>query len=230
MLAAPPARARLRGEGGGLGAVRRLESHITIASDTPRVREEGSGGSGDAQGVGCSVPRGFSRYFVLSLLAREGPLTGKQIIDRAAESSGGIWRPSPGLVYPLLGRLLDDGLVSRDGGGSDGGGQGGRYSATDRGRAVADDAHKVADAVRRQVEVILRLAGAGRFLAADAFDRIAYALSPVCTDLSRMTDGEARDYRTFLESEMARVDAELAARRGSEIPVGPGEGAARDAA
>lgn len=187
------------------------------------MQEGGREDGGSSQGVGCSVPRGFSRYFVLSLLAREGPLTGKQIIDRAAESSGGIWRPSPGLVYPLLGRLLDDGLVSRDGGDGDGGGgQGGRYSATDQGRAVADDAHKVADAVRRQVEVLLRLAGAGRFLAADAFDRIAYALSPVCTDLSRMTDREAGDYRTFLESEMARVDAEIAARRGSEIPVGPG--------
>ena len=156
---------------------------------------------------------------MLRLLSSEGPLTGKQIIDRAAESSGGIWRPSPGLVYPLLGRLLDDGLVSRDGGG-----QGGRYTVTDRGRATADDARKIADAVRRQAEVILRLAGAGRFLAADALDRIAYALSPVCTDLTRMTDDEAQSYRTFLESEMSRVDAEMAARRGSEIPVGPGGG------
>ena len=158
---------------------------------------------------------------MLSLLSSEGPLTGKQIIDRAAESSGGIWRPSPGLVYPLLGRLLDDGLVSRDGGGGADGGQGGRYSVTDSGRATADDARKIADAVRRQIEVILRLAGAGRFLAADALDRIAYALSPVCTDLSRMTDEEARSYRAFLESEMSRVDAEMAARRGSEVPVGP---------
>lgn len=182
---------------------------------------EDGGGDGASPGIGCSVPRGFSRYFVLSLLSSEGPLTGKQIIDRAAESSGGIWRPSPGLVYPLLGRLLDDGLVSRDGGGGADGGQGGRYSVTDSGRATADDARKIADAVRRQIEVILRLAGAGRFLAADALDRIAYALSPVCTDLSRMTDEEARSYRAFLESEMSRVDAEMAARRGSEVPVGP---------
>ena len=191
---------------------------------------EDGGGKGGSADVGCSVPRGFSRYFVLNLLSSEGPLTGKQIIDRAAESSGGIWRPSPGLVYPLLGRLLDDGLVSRDGGGPDGGGQGGRYSVTDSGRATAGDARKIADAVRRQVEVILRLAGAGRFLAADAFDRIAYALSPVCTDLSRMTDEEAHSYRTFLESEMSRVDAEIAARRGSEVPVEPGGGAADGAA
>lgn len=193
---------------------------------------EDGGGKGGSADIGCSVPRGFSRYFVLSLLSSEGPLTGKQIIDRAAESSGGIWRPSPGLVYPLLGRLLDDGLVSRDGGGPDGGGggQGGRYSVTESGRATAGDARKIADAVRRQVEVILRLAGAGRFLAADAFDRIAYALSPVCTDLSRMTDEEAHSYRTFLESEMSRVDAEIAARRGSEVPVGPGGTAADGAA
>lgn len=178
-------------------------------------------GGGGPPGAECSVPRGFSRHFVLSLLSSEGPLTGKQIMDRAAEGSSGIWRPSPGLVYPLLGRLLDDGLVSRDGGD---GGQGGRYSITDRGRATASDARKVADALRRQVDVVLRLAGAGRFLAADAFDRIAYALSPLCTDLSRMTDREAQGYRTFLESEMARVDAEIAARRGSEIPVGRGDG------
>ena len=39
-----------------------------------------------------------------------------------------------------------------------------------------------------------------------------------------MTDREAQGYRTFLESEMARVDAEIAARRGSEIPVGRGGG------
>ena len=188
---------------------------------------EDGGGKGGSADIGCSVPRGFSRYFVLSLLSSEGPLTGKQIIDRAAESSGGIWRPSPGLVYPLLGRLLDDGLVSRDNGGGDG--HGGRYSVTERGRTAAADARKVVEAVRRQAEVIMRLVGAGRLLAADAFDRIAYAISPVCTDLSRMTDREAQSYRTFLESELSRVDAEIAARRGSEIPIGESGAGGRDA-
>ena len=38
------------------------------------------------QKVGSSVPRGFSRYYVLDLLKTE-PHTGKEIIDHAAQQS-----------------------------------------------------------------------------------------------------------------------------------------------
>jgi hypothetical protein len=62
------------------------------------------------QRVGSSVPRGFSRYFILELLKKKSH-TGKEIIDYAVEQSNGIWKPSPGLIYPLLGRLLDEGLI-----------------------------------------------------------------------------------------------------------------------
>lgn len=196
------------------------------------------GNGGSCSGTGALTPCGFSRYFVLELLSAEGPLTGKEIIGRAAERSGNMRRPSPGLVYPLLGRLLEDGLVLRDGdrsgapGGGDGGGdgKGGRYSVTERGRTTAADARKLADAMRTQIRVIARVAGAGRFLAADMLDRLSYAFSPVCTDLSRMTDGEAQSYRVFLESELSRVDAEIAGRRGSEIPVARRDRDAEDTA
>lgn len=40
--------------------------------------------------------------------------TGKEIIDYAVQQSNGIWKPSPGLIYPLLGRLLDEGLIEED--------------------------------------------------------------------------------------------------------------------
>ena len=60
--------------------------------------------------VGSSIPRGFSRRYVLDLLT-EQPMTGKEIIDKAIVQSQGKWRPSPGLIYPMLGRLLDEGLV-----------------------------------------------------------------------------------------------------------------------
>ena len=63
-----------------------------------------------AQRVGSAVPRGFSRYYILQLLQKE-PHTGKEIIDSAIEETGGKWKPSPGLIYPLLGRLLDEGLI-----------------------------------------------------------------------------------------------------------------------
>ena len=32
-------------------------------------------------------------------------MTGKEIIDKAILQSHGKWRPSPGLIYPMLGRL-----------------------------------------------------------------------------------------------------------------------------
>lgn len=38
-------------------------------------------------------------------------MTGKEIIDKAIVQSQGKWRPSPGLIYPMLGRLLDEGLI-----------------------------------------------------------------------------------------------------------------------
>lgn len=180
------------------------------------------GNGGRASGAGSAAARGISRCLVLDLLSAEGPLTGRQIMDCAAARSGNIWRPSPGLVYPLLARLLDEGLISKDGAGDDG--QGGRYSATEKGRTAAADARKIVDAARRRVEALVRAARAGRLAAADAMDRISHACTTVCTDLTRMTDEEARDYREFLESEIARVDAAIAGRRGQEIPVEPAGG------
>jgi DNA-binding PadR family transcriptional regulator len=56
------------------------------------------------------VKRGDVRAAALSLLA-EGPRNGYQIIQEIAERSGGVWRPSPGSVYPALQQLEDEGLI-----------------------------------------------------------------------------------------------------------------------
>ena len=66
--------------------------------------------------VGSSVPRGFSRHFILEMLKKE-PHTGKELSDFAVKQSEGILKPSPGLIYPLLGRLLDEGLIEESTGG-----------------------------------------------------------------------------------------------------------------
>ena len=55
--------------------------------------------------------RGDIRLAVLTLLA-EQPMHGYQIITELTERSGGMWRPSPGSVYPALQQLEDEGLVS----------------------------------------------------------------------------------------------------------------------
>ncbi|HEY7482849.1 MAG TPA: PadR family transcriptional regulator [Streptosporangiaceae bacterium] len=59
------------------------------------------------------VKRGDVRAAVLSLLA-EGPRNGYQIIQEISERSGGVWRPSPGSVYPALQQLEDEGLIQAE--------------------------------------------------------------------------------------------------------------------
>lgn len=55
--------------------------------------------------------RGDVRIAILALLA-EQPMHGYQMIQEIAERSLGLWRPSPGSVYPTLQLLVDEGLVT----------------------------------------------------------------------------------------------------------------------
>jgi len=46
------------------------------------------------QRVGSSIPRGFSRFFILEMLKKK-KYTGKEIIDFTVKQSDGKWKPSP---------------------------------------------------------------------------------------------------------------------------------------
>ena len=149
--------------------------------------------------VKSAIPRGFSRYYIISIL-QEGPHTGKEIMDRAAGESGGEWKPSPGLIYPLLGRLLDEGLIeeSEDGGG-------GRYALTQKGADTAEDMKRIRDGIDKQIDVLSRLGNAGRFVAADVIERIASIAAILGQNAARMTAEDAERYRQFLRDELARM-------------------------
>ena len=54
--------------------------------------------------------RGAIRDAVLLVLADQ-PRHGYDVMNELAERSGGMWRPSPGSVYPTLQQLEDEGLV-----------------------------------------------------------------------------------------------------------------------
>lgn len=54
--------------------------------------------------------RGQVRESILALLT-EQPLNGYQIMQAIAERTQGLWRPSPGAVYPALAQLEDEGLI-----------------------------------------------------------------------------------------------------------------------
>jgi DNA-binding PadR family transcriptional regulator len=74
------------------------------------------------------------RAAVLALLA-ERPMHGYEMITELESRTGGIWRPSPGSVYPTLQLLEDEGLISSEE--SDGRK---RFALTDAGRAAAEQA------------------------------------------------------------------------------------------
>ena len=65
---------------------------------------------GGPRGRGRRTARGDIRAAVLALVA-EQPRHGYEIIQEIAERTGGVWRPSPGSVYPTLSQLEDEGLV-----------------------------------------------------------------------------------------------------------------------
>jgi DNA-binding PadR family transcriptional regulator len=95
---------------------------------------------GWGRGRGPRGPRGWGRArrgdvrgAVLALLA-ERPMHGYEIISELSERTEGIWKPSPGSIYPTLQLLEDEGLVT-----AEAEGQGGRrrYGLTDEGRTAA---------------------------------------------------------------------------------------------
>ena len=161
------------------------------------------------QRVGSSIPRGFSRYFILELLKKK-ERTGKEIIDYAIEQSNGIWKPSPGLIYPLLGRLLDEGLIEET--------KDGRYKLTKKGIYTAEDVDKINDIVKKQLEVLFRLGSVGRFVALDLLEKISTMGSILSSNLANMTDDETQKYRKFLQDELKKMD-EKNSKKGKEIKI-----------
>jgi DNA-binding PadR family transcriptional regulator len=89
---------------------------------------------GSEHGFGRRAGRGDIRAAILSLLAEE-PMHGYQIIQELTERTGGVWRPSPGSVYPTLQQLEDEDLVRETA--SDSGKR--VYELTDTGRQHASE-------------------------------------------------------------------------------------------
>jgi DNA-binding PadR family transcriptional regulator len=87
-----------------------------MTDDRPARRRRRSGrgwgprGHGGPSFGGRRARRGNIRTAIVTLLA-EKPMHGYEIMSELAERSGGVWRPSPGSVYPTLQQLEDEGLV-----------------------------------------------------------------------------------------------------------------------
>jgi len=168
------------------------------------------------------MPRGFTRIYVLRLL-KERPMTGKEIIEESEKRSGGEWRPSPGLIYPLLGRLVREGLIEEV--------EGGRFAITPKGERALEQYLPLQDQLWRQIRLVTRLGlsaiTTGKLLAEEALNRLML-LSEVVHDIVRESSKGIRRnlyarYREFLKSELQRLESMERAEEVEEEPEREGE-------
>ena len=149
------------------------------------------------QRVGSAVPRGFSRYYILQKL-NEQPHTGKEIIDSAVEASSGEWKPSPGLIYPLLGRLLDEGLIEES--------KNGKYQITDDGKRILTEMKNWKMNMQDQMKTLKTMMDLGKFMGMDVLERITILGNLLRSNVEKMTERETTKYKKFLESELKKVN------------------------
>ena len=150
------------------------------------------------------VPRGFTRYYVLYLLS-ENELTGKDIIDESVRRSEGDWAPSPGLIYPLLGRLVRDGMIAEL--------DGGKFTITELGFKELGKKDEFQQELEGQLSLVNKLGlsmfAAGKFLADEAIDRISGISTSAWDNLRNRSDGAQRrfeeKYEQFLLEELERL-------------------------
>ena len=150
------------------------------------------------------VPRGFTRYYVLYLLS-ENELTGKDIIDESIRRSEGDWAPSPGLIYPLLGRLVRDGMIAEL--------DGGKFIITELGYKELGRKDEFQEELEGQLSLVNKLGlsmfAAGKFLADEAIDRISSISATAWDKVTNRSDGAQRrfeeKYEQFLLEELERL-------------------------
>jgi DNA-binding PadR family transcriptional regulator len=92
--------------------------------------------------VGRFLEHGDLRFVVLALIA-EAPRHGYELIKELEDRTGGEYRPSPGVIYPTLSLLEDEGFIRPVTG------EAGRklYEATDEGREALKANQAGVDAV-----------------------------------------------------------------------------------
>lgn len=176
---------------------------------------------------------GHLRLYLLRLLA-ERPMHGYEIIQALTDQSGGTYAPSAGTIYPRLGKLEEEGLVTKEADGRKT-----VYAITEAGRAeleerepeldgieseFTDSVRRLADEVRASVNDAMRtlradLASAAREARAEAQHAARETTQDArAASRARLQEGELAlsEFRTELRAELR---AALAAGRDLDEPV-----------
>jgi DNA-binding PadR family transcriptional regulator len=115
---------------------------------------------------------GDLRFVVLALL-EEQPRHGYELMKELEERTGGAYRPSPGVVYPTLAMLEDEGLI-RQAETPEGGRK--LFEITDAGRSEIERNRPLVDAALGRMDEVSRQAGPGRPRVARAMTNLGMAI------------------------------------------------------
>ena|ERR1700682_2908132 len=151
------------------------------------------------RGRGRKARRGDIRTAALLLLAEE-PRNGYQIMQEVEERSEGVWRPSPGSVYPALAQLEDEGLIrSQESDGRK------LFALTDEGRAQVEqrDADRPAPWEQMSDDVSTVAHELARLMR-----EVAIAFSQVMRTGSEAQMAKAREVLTTARRELYRILAD----------------------
>jgi DNA-binding PadR family transcriptional regulator len=161
----------------------------------------GPGGFGPRgpRGRGRKARRGDIRTAALLLLAEE-PRNGYQIMQEVQERSDGVWRPSPGSVYPSLQQLEDEGLIRSEE--SDGRKQ---FVITDAGRKVLEER---GEDQRAPWEQMSGQVSDGAFELGRVMKELAYAFAQVMQTGSERQVGKAGEVLAGARRELYRILAD----------------------
>lgn len=163
-----------------------------------------------------SVPRGFLRLYILTLLDR-GSETGYSIIQTIDTKTEGAWKPGPGTIYPLMKSLVSDGLakVSHETKGS----KTKAYQITNKGHRELDKMRGIMTGMGGRERILGRL-----------FSDLIPASSFVPTMVTRFREGMElfrkkiseipepekdlymKDLRLHLDSQIQWIDSQLSAK------------------
>jgi DNA-binding PadR family transcriptional regulator len=160
-----------------------------------------------------TIPRGFLRLYILTLLSR-GSETGYSVIQKIDERTDGAWRPGAGTMYPLLKGLLKEGLVSA----ANPSGRGGSkvYSLTTAGRAELERIRKQFASAGRKEPVMVRLFS--DLLPGSVYVPMVVRRYRDAAEVLRQKVGEVpqpertallREFRLHLQSQIDWIDSEI---------------------
>ena len=169
------------------GRPHRADDRIRFMSGARHGRRRHRHG-GPGYAFGRRAGRGDIRAAILALLAEE-PMHGYQIIQELTERTGGVWRPSPGSVYPTLQQLEDEELV--------------RESAPESGKRV----YELTDDGRKALAGWIETPVSSRGLKDEFFMKFVVLASARLAEPRQLLEEQRREYLQSLRDLNALLEA-----------------------